>query len=244
MERKITRTRRFKALIGNSTPSRIVNKISLYDQNDECITTRVIEIDKEGREYYYMPNFYNDDKIFSDRPKDAIESIRAGYGDVISCGNIFGSTTTSVIRFVDRTIGEELRQKCIDGWKDTIFAYGIKFGYKNSISDGYVVDVDDNLIILSDDKKVLYFKSEEDTQSYIDKMIKKAKYYSEEYNERVKRYKIPESDVSERYEKVYKPYVEKINKIIHFTTDSLLWRLFAAENENSEYYCKVIQVII
>lgn len=241
MERTIKRTRRFKALECGT----VVEKISLYDQNDERITTRIIQVDKDGKEYYYMPNFYHDGKLFSNRPKDAIDTIKAGFGDAILCHNIFAMNTVHVVRFIDREYGEELRRKTLEGWKNTKFAYGINIGSKNSFSNGRIVDIDEDLDIMNKELKPLYFETEQDAQDYIDKMIKKATYYRNEYKEICNKSPIKEdSHNQEHYELVYKPYVERIGKIIHFTIDSFLWNLFAYLSNPDDFYVKTIQVII
>lgn len=239
MERTIKRTRRFKAL----ECGKVVEKISLYDQNDERITTRMIQVDKDGKEYYYMPNFYHDGKLFSNRPKDAIDTIKAGFGDAILCDTIFAMNTVHVVRFIDREYGEELRQKTLEGWKNTKFAYGINMGSKNSFSNGGIVDIDEDLDIMNEELKPLYFETEQDAQDYIDKMIKMATHYSDEYNElKNSSTNIPKD---KEYESLYETFVENIGKIHHFTTKSFLWNLFAYINENpDDFYVKTIQLII
>ena len=238
MERTIKRTRRFKAL----ECGKVVEKISLYDQNDERITTRIIQIDKNGKEYYYIPNFYHDGKLFSNRPKDAIDTIKAGFGDAILCHTIFVMNTVHVVRFIDREYGEELRRKTLEGWNGTKFAYGINFGSKNSFSNGYIVDINDDINIMSEELKPLYFETEQDAQDYIDKMIKMATHYSDEYNElKNSSTNIPKD---KEYELIFETFVENIRKIHHFTSKSFLWNLFVYINENlNDYYCKTVQLV-
>ena len=107
----------------------------------------LIETDDEGREYFSVPNWINNDPemddfnycisikkymkyCFAGKPKDMIESIRRGYGDVICCYQSF-LRIDRVLYFLDRDYGESLRKKTIEGWKDTKFAYGL---YCDSIS--------------------------------------------------------------------------------------------------------------
>lgn len=106
---------------------------------------RIIETDDEGREYFSVPNWINNDPemddfnycnsikkymkhSFSGKPKDMIESVRKRYGDVI-CRDFL--RIERVLYFLDRDYGESLRQKTIEGWKDAKFAYGL---YCDSIS--------------------------------------------------------------------------------------------------------------
>ena len=107
----------------------------------------LIETDDEGREYFSVPNWINNDPemddfnycisikkymkyCFAGKPKDMIESIRRGYGDVICCYQSF-LRIDRVLYFLDRDYGESLRKKTIEGWKDAKFAYGL---YCDSIS--------------------------------------------------------------------------------------------------------------
>ena len=110
----------------------------------------LIETDDEGREYFSVPNWINNDPemdefnycisikkymkymkyCFAGKPKDMIESIRRGYGDVICCYQSF-LRIDHVLYFLDRDYGESLRKKTIEGWKDAKFAYGL---YCDSIS--------------------------------------------------------------------------------------------------------------
>ena len=110
----------------------------------------LIETDDEGREYFSVPNWINNDPemdefnycisikkymkymkyCFAGKPKDMIESIRRGYGDVICCYQSF-LRIDHVLYFLDRDYGESLRKKTIEGWKGAKFAYGL---YCDSIS--------------------------------------------------------------------------------------------------------------
>ena len=48
-------------------------------------------------------------------------------------------TFEHVVRFIDREYGEEIRQKTIEGWKDTKFSYGVKFCFLNAFGVGRLV---------------------------------------------------------------------------------------------------------
>ena len=106
---------------------------------------RIIETDDKGREYFSVPNWINNDPEMDDfnycnsikkymkhsflvKPKDMIESVRKGYGDVM-CRNFLG--IERVLYFLDRDYGESLRKETIEGWKEAKFAYGL---YCDSIS--------------------------------------------------------------------------------------------------------------
>ena len=133
----MNRTRRFKALNGaKGEYSRIVDKIAIYDENEKQVDCCVIQTDDTGREYYCPSNPHDKFGLFTDKPKDAIECIRNGFGDGLQQSKLFGLTMEHVVRFIDREYGEEIRRKTIEGWKDTKFAYGVKFSYLNSFSGG------------------------------------------------------------------------------------------------------------
>ena len=71
--------------------------------------------------------------------KMPIECIRNGFGDGLQQSHLFGMTFEHVVRFIDREYGEEIRQKTIEGWKDTKFSYGVKFCFLNAFGVGRLV---------------------------------------------------------------------------------------------------------
>lgn len=124
----------------NSIP--VIRKYAIFKDGTP---RRVIETDDEGREYFSVPNWIRNDPemddfnycnsakkymkhSFSGKPKDMIESVRQGFGDVIF-RNSFG--TERVLYFLDRDYGESLRKKTIEGWSKAKFAYGL---YCNCVS--------------------------------------------------------------------------------------------------------------
>ena len=104
-----------------------------------------IHEDEDGREYFEVDNWIDSDPeliefnyrsrmadkmrlTFSGRISDAVESIRRGYGDVICVKNLpFGIRTEKVLYFLDREYGENIRQKSLEGWKNTVFKYTLTF---------------------------------------------------------------------------------------------------------------------
>lgn len=144
--------------------------------------------------FIYVDNKLNTDdekpfnKLFTGRIKDAVETIRNGDGDCIQIHETFVKTV-NVIHFLDREIGEKLRQKSIEGWKDSNFGWIITCGNKASFSgyyplaDGYVscspFDFDDKT-------KPLVFAEREEAVKYIEKMISTAKEYVAEYASKLK----------------------------------------------------------
>lgn len=151
-----------------------------------------IHEDEEGREYFEVDNWIDSDPeliefnyysrmadkmrlTFSGRISDAVESIRRGYGDVICVKNLpFGIRTEKVLYFLDREYGENLRQKSLEGWKDTIFKYSLyyngnlvdkttlKYAYDCNVSDIYFDSIKEvinlvNRIIDDTYAKCMYF---------------------------------------------------------------------------------------
>ena len=114
----------------------VIRKYAIFkDGTPRCI----IETDDEGREYFDIQNWiqsepemdefnYRDSLrkytkySFSGKPADMIESIRRGYGDVIS-SMLLGGRIESVRYYLDREYGESLRQKTLDKWKDAKYGY-------------------------------------------------------------------------------------------------------------------------
>ena len=137
------------------------NRVRFENGVDYCVNT-----DKEGREYFPVPNIYNDmendrilKQLFVGRIKDAITTIRKGQGDVLSVSNMFGFAE-SVYRFVDRIYGEEMRQKTLEGWKNAEFGYSLKFGYLNSMSGSRFINKDYQIMSIFDDQNDYMFFNE------------------------------------------------------------------------------------
>ena len=240
------RTRRFKALNGaKGEYSRIVDKIAIYDENGKQIDCCVIHRDDNGREYYYPSNPHDKDGLFSDRPKDAIECIRNGFGDGLQQSHLFGMNLEHVVRYIDREYGEEIRQKTIEGWKDARFSYGVKFCFFNSFSGGRLVCKHKNLMGYGDTQDdVLTFSTETEASAFIDEVNKKAKEYHEEYINLEKT-----GDRDWDYENVYKPFFNKIEGKMENGMDSVYWRAFRGLNEEDkngrpEYKMEVVQVVL
>lgn len=131
-----------RCLDNNKNGIPVIRKYAIFKDGTP---RRVIETDDEGGEYFSVPNWINNDPemddfnycnsikkymkhSFSGKPKDMIESVRKGYGDLI-CRDFLG--LERVLYFLDRDYGESLRKKTIEGWKGAKFAYGL---YCDSIS--------------------------------------------------------------------------------------------------------------
>lgn len=140
-----------------------------------------IDEDEDGREYFEVDNWIDSDPeliefnyysrmadkmrlTFSGRISDAVESIRKGYGDVICVRNLpFGVRIEKVLYFLDREYGENLRQKSLEGWKDTVFKYVL---YYNSI----YVDTSSKRAYSSKTSDI-FFNSVEEAKNIVDRII-------------------------------------------------------------------------
>ena len=117
-----------------------------------------ILVNKKGQEFFIVDNWFQSDPeldefnycnsikkymkySFSRKPKDMIESIRRGYGDVIAARHIFGRTE-SVLYFLDREYGESLRKQTIEGWQQAKFGYVL---YLDSIALNRTTGISDYL---------------------------------------------------------------------------------------------------
>lgn len=126
-----------------------------------------IDKDENGHEYIYVPNFSSNNGVKNfnkDCIKDAVEQVMTGLGDVISVLNFLGMKLISVLYFLDREYGEELKQKSIEGWKDTKFCYVIK------ANDTIWWDYKGNHNALN----IAHFSTEEKANNFIKKMMKKS----------------------------------------------------------------------
>lgn len=238
------KTRRFKALNGaKGEYSRIVDKIAIYDDNGTQIDCCVIHVDNEGREYYYPSNPHDKDGLFTDKPKDAIECISKGFGDGLQQSKLFGFTMDHVVRFIDRKYGENIRQKTLKGWKDTKFAYGVKFSFLNSFSGGRLVMKNKSLMGWGDEKEnILSFDKYEDAESFIKEVNEKAEKYHTEYLQ-LKRTGNKDWD----YENIVKPFFDGIENKMENGIDSVYYRAFGGLIEGKghpDYKMEVVQIVL
>lgn len=231
------KTRRFKALNGYGKDSKIVEKIAIYDDNDNQIDCCLIQTDSDKREYYYPTNPHDEDGLFLDKPKDAIECIRNGFGDIIQRSKTFDFAVEHVVRFIDREYGETLRNLILDEWKNTKFVYGIKF--IDSFGDRRIVMKNKALMRWETVVEPLSFDNEEDAISFINDVTEKATKYCDEYNTLTK---------EGYYEDVAESFFNSIEGKAEHGVDSIYWRVFYKlyeERLNIDPKCKmeIIQIV-
>ena len=152
-----------------------------------------------------------------------------------------------VVRYLDREYGEPMRQKSLEGWKDTKFAYAVKYGRTNAFSDGYVVG-DDYTLIYPCDKghRPLTFKTEQEANQFIEMVETEALAYDNEYRDVLK----SDKDEDEK-EKLYDEIFTKAQKTKDGGTGnmySVFWNVMYSIDEGMQknekaYYLKVIQIV-
>lgn len=117
-----------------------------------------IKVDDRYGKYFEVDNDLNDDckyfpLTFHDRIKDAIESIRNGNGDCIILSDALFKPNISVLYFIDRSIGEFIKNKTLDIWKNVEFCYAIKVDYNYCNNGYYLTDKNTETPMLFDTKE-------------------------------------------------------------------------------------------
>lgn len=148
---------------GDGTP---IIKITHRDFN--CYEQ--ISRDADGNFYFRVPNICRNPKVsmmrsFRYRIKDAIEMIRAGYGDALSVSNNVFSSTLGVVRYTNRQIGEARREECISSWE------GVNFFYAISMDGFRVLRNNGDLTVYSESEEnpddIIHFSTYEEASNYI-----------------------------------------------------------------------------
>lgn len=216
---------------------------------------KMIQIDEQYGKYFEVDNELNTDCksclrfSFSGRIKDAVDMIKSGNGDCIKTIQLFGRHD-SLVYFLNRKTGEELRQKSLEGWKDTKFGWAIECGNKNSFS-GYSMlnKKNERISVFDEDRNPMIFDTKESADEYIEYLIERSKYYAK----RLVNNLCGITDEKERDKIIYNAIDEiendtktKFSIISDFTFDMLTGN---CEPKSSEYSLdemgyKVIQYII
>lgn len=140
------------------------------------VNKHVIQHDEYG-EYLMVPNYLNPSKSifaedFTRRIKDAVESIKNGDGD---CIEMSSSLYHSIFLhyYLDREVGEKLRQKSIEGFKDAKFETYIRC---SGSFGGFFLSEGDKLssVAFSKDDKRMIFDSDEEALKEIEKIYSEA----------------------------------------------------------------------
>lgn len=216
---------------------------------------KIIQNDEQYGKYFEVDNELNDEYksflrfSFSGRIKDAVDMIRNGNGDCIQSSCFFGRID-KVIYFLDRKVGEELRQKSIDGWKDTKFGWAIECGYKNSFSGYSMLNKKNERISAFDEERTpMTFDSKEAANEYVGYLVDKARYYAKRLANKISGIE----DKTEREKIIYAAIDEieeetgtKFGIIMDFTFDMLTGdcQLKNFECNLDEMGYKVVQCIV
>lgn len=153
---------------------------------------RPIQTDETYGQYFEVDNELNKEaqtlrrQSYIGRIKDAVDMIKNGNGDCIKSTHIFGSEIIKVVYFVDRKVGDELRQKTLDGWKDTEFGYGIEYGYKGGFGGYSLMNTQlESISAFSKNRKPMVFDSEDNAEAYVLSLIEKAKVYAKDMDKKL-----------------------------------------------------------
>ena len=163
--------------IDNSGEIPVIKKYAIFKDGSRRLP---IKTDDKGREYISVDNWiqsepemdeFNNGVLnkylkysFSGKPKDAIDSIRKGYGDVLSVIHLFGKIER-VLYFLDREYGESLRQQTLSGWKDTKYGYVLYF---DSIA------LNKNNGLRDFDREDVFFNSSSDAIKFAEHIVTKS----------------------------------------------------------------------
>lgn len=159
-------------------------KVNEYAIFADSSRKKIIQTDKQYGKYFEVDNELNTNYksclrfSFSGRIKDAVDMIKSGNGDCIKTTQLFGRHD-SLVYFLDRTIGEELRKKSLNGWEGTKFGWAIECGNKNSFSGYSMLNKKMERISMVDEEcKPMTFDTEEAAKRYAEGLIERAKYYA------------------------------------------------------------------
>lgn len=182
-----------------------------------------IETDENYGKYFEVDNELNTDAktflrfSFSGRIKDAIDTIKNGNGDCIKSFNFFGGHN-SVLYFIDREVGEKLRQKSLDGWKDAKFAWVVETGQKNGFSYAALNEKNEVISVFGKERTPKYFTSKEKAESYVQKLIATAFDYAKQCSDMVK--ESPETGWKQWLNKV-ETETSRYNIVINYAYDMI-----------------------
>lgn len=238
------KTRRFTALEKIAGEARLVDKVAVYDDKGCKIDCCEVQVDTDGRVYYFPSNLKDQDGLFIDKIKDAVECIRNGFGDTITQINLTG--IICVVRYFDRIYGEKLRSKTIEQYKNSQFRYGVKLSYNNSIRPGRLVLKDYTLSYPGYAcDEILTFETEKEASEFAEVVYARVKAY-------VKDYKRLDSEMTGDEDYDYNNIVSPFLKEVAYQCGghlSVYYEVFVAEllshtKDGCEYELKIVQVAI
>lgn len=216
---------------------------------------KLIQNDEQYGKYFEVDNELNTDCktfmrfSFSGRIKDAVDMIKNGNGDCIQSVKLFGRVD-KVIYFLDRKVGEELRQKSLEGWKDTRFGWAIECGYNSSFAGYSMLNKKNERISVFDKENTpMTFDSKEAASEYVEYLVDKARYYAKQLannisgvEDKTERERIIDAAIDE----IEKETGTKFGIIMDFTLDMLTGdcKLKSFECNLDEMGYKIVQCIV
>lgn len=228
-----------------------VNEYAIFTDGSR---KKMIQADEQYGKYFEVDNELNTNYksclrfSFSGRIKDAVDMIKSGNGDCIKSIQLFGRHD-SVVYFLDRTIGEELRKKSLDGWKDAEFGWAIECGNKNSFSGYSMLNKKmERISMFDEERKPMTFDTEEDAKRYVEGLIERAKYYAKRLANKLANVLEEERDriIDETIREIDEYAGTKFSILSDFAFDMLTGdcKLKSSECNLDEMGYKIVQCII
>lgn len=231
------------------------NEIHEYAIFADGSRKKFIQYDEQYGKYFEVDNELNTECktclrfSFSGRIKDAVDMIKNGNGDCIQSAKLFGRVD-KVIYFLDRKVGEELRQKSLDGWKDTRFGWAIECGYKSSFA-GYSMlnKKNERISAFGKENTPMTFDSKESANEYAEYLVDKARHYAKRLansisgiEDKTERERIIDATIDEIEEETG----TKFGIVMDFTLDMLTGdcKLKSFECNLDEMGYKIVQCIV
>lgn len=94
-----------------------------FEHNGLDIMFLKVKKDKQGNEYFIVPDFKSLAKgeltMFEKRPADALDFVKRGYADAlvsVSSAMFCKSLDMQPVKFLDESIGKEMRKKTLESW--------------------------------------------------------------------------------------------------------------------------------
>lgn len=211
---------------------------------------KAIENDEQYGKYFSVDNELNPNggifkNSFTDRVYDAVKTIRDGGGDCLRVFNLLGRHE-SVIYFLDRNIGEELRQKSIKAWENTEFGWSVLAGNKCSFSGYAQLNTDAECInIFTENRISITFKTEKEAKDYIESLVATAWKYSKHIEESLISVDNKDKLFIEMYENIAAE-TSKCNIVLDFIVDMINddYKLKFDECKLDKMGYKVVQRVI
>lgn len=210
-------------------------KVDVYNSDGSVKYSTYVHRDNSGNEYFYAKNPKRKFGTFNGYVKDAIDCIRAGDGDVLQVTHLFG-TSEHVLCFINRNIGEAYRAKTIEGFKDAVFKYAIRYGDPSSMNGQSLMSTDYQYFF-NTFNDLMKFDTEDEAQKCIDDITKVVLDWAKKYKSSST--EAEQSKIIDEFEEKYDP-----NKVLNAYMRAFF---FATEDDfierDMQSFFKVVQTI-